>query len=403
LRCYLWIAGINDSKIRAWNAARSNQIKELNNPIPGLDPTKILIWVHAASLGEYEQVSIIIDHFTSLKSKYQVLLTFFSPSGYEVLKDSNKADFIKYLPLDERRYMAAMVKAYQPKIFIGVKYEFWWNLFDVLEEAKIEKHLVSIMLERQSYLFRNIFSSYLNKLKLKTVIYTQEEDTEVRLLDRGFQNVCTVGDPRVDQVIRRSKHLKTKDIYDIQLLSQGRKVMIYGSVYSEDLHLIKANILNNDDVFHLVVPHKVNQENIRKFVAILPNAVLLSTLQKENTKTNILIVDRVGLLFSLYSIADICYIGGGFNRNIHSVLEPAFFGLPISIGPKYYGFKEIKELMDLDIISEIKKANEFLSWYQENNKLDKTILKERSKAYFERSKGASELIIKNIELALARQ
>jgi 3-deoxy-D-manno-octulosonic-acid transferase len=376
----LWIYGLFNDKIAKWNIARESHLAECDSKINQRDLNRRLIWFHVSSLGEYELAMPLIE-LVKTKTNYQILLTFFSPSGYNVIARMSNVDYIKYLPLDTKSAMNKMVTAYRPYIFIGFKYELWWNLFDVLSERKIDKHLIDLSIDKSHYLLNFPFKSYIEKLKSNTYVYLQKQENIGLLKDLGFSNLNKIGNLRIDRVIQRARNINPK-ISELKSKIGHNRIVIYGSVYANDLSLIMEGIRVLSDFVHVIVPHHVEKSNIDQLIQSLNPLGNIDKISGLNKSSRIIIVDKIGILFDLYSIAGLCYVGGGFNKNVHSVIEPLTFGIQIAIGPSHKGFEEIDELIELGVVKEVNNEQEFSTWVLKN-KVRNLEIEDKSKSYLQ--------------------
>lgn len=388
---YLSLAGVFKPYFKEWNALRSKHLTT-GSKYP-VKPNQNRIWIHCASLGEFEQIRSVIEQLRAANSDLYLLLSFFSPSGYTAKQSYSMVNEVVYLPVDTYRNMSLFVDRFKPTIYIGVKYELWWNLFKVLKEHNIPKVLCAMNMKSNHYVFSSFGTYYKALLQVNTIFFCQSDAAAKVLTDNGLKSVEVGGDPRVDSVIAR-KDAQGKDILILKEWCKGHETIVYGSVYLEDMPIIIATIASYPDYKHIVVPHDVS----------VPNATQIRNQLKANfsqliTDPSFIITDKtvhllaeVGWLFDLYRLADVVYIGGGFTKNIHNTLEPAVFGLPIAIGPKHKGFVEIDAFKSKKLIAVVNDKSDFIAFIKsfDLNKLEK--ISKGLNAYFETNKGASTKI-----------
>ena len=323
-----WISGRKDQE-------KINRNKTIND---GFD-----FWIHCSSLGEFEQVRPIIDAL-KLKFKKSILLSFYSPSGYEIRKDYNHADLVVYLPLDKRSNAKLFIDSYKPKNVIWVKYDFWLNFLCEIRNDNIPIYLIGAITEKTSIGF---FKKMLFEKAIKyfNYIFVQDKNTEKYISTIiPKEMIEVVGDPRVDRVYNMNKNVNK--IEEIKEFVAGKKVIIGGSTYNKENQFI-SKYIKDKDIKSIIAPPDINNKAIKEVVQIFNgDAILYSTWKKTKAQDKkILIIDNVGMLAKLYQYADIAIIGGGFGKGIHNILEPACFGLPIFFGPNYHKFLEAREMI----------------------------------------------------------
>jgi 3-deoxy-D-manno-octulosonic-acid transferase len=366
-----------------------------------INPSDKVIWIHCASLGEFEQGRPIIDNFKFQFPNYKIVLTFFSPSGYEIRKNYEGADVIVYLPMDTPQKVRKFVNVVHPELAIFVKYEFWPNYLKHLRKKNIKTILVSgIFRENQAFFISN-FAWYRNQLKAFSHFFVQDDTSVILLQNIGFQNVSQSGDTRFDRVSQLVS--QKKNIPFLKEFAQEAHVLVAGSTWSPDETILipYINQTQNLKSKFIIAPHNIHLADIEKLKAgIHKNVVLYSQINIQNAfETQVLIIDSIGLLSAAYAYAQVAYVGGGFGSGIHNVLEPATYGIPILIGPKYQKFKEAVDLISLGGCIEIK--NEFdltqtLDLLAQNQNITKT-KGQVSKLYVMNNMGASEKILAYIQ------
>lgn len=305
-------------------------------------------WVHCASLGEFEQGRPFIEDLKK-QNKGKILLTFFSPSGYEVQNKYPYADWVYYLPSDTQANVNFWLETIKPKAVFFVKYEFWFNFLNTLRKQKIPCFLISGVFRKEHYFFKWYGKWASRQLICFNWFFLQNNDSFNLLQGIGYNNATVAGDTRFDRVyeiLKNRKHFKEMDLFIGDNL-----VLVAGSTYSKDDKLLKQNLeyfLSQHKSFKLViVPHEINSTRIRQCMEIFgkENCIVFSDFDVKYNMQNILIVDTVGMLSSLYAYAHTAYIGGGFDKGIHNTLEAAVYGIPIVFGPAFQKFNEAHELI----------------------------------------------------------
>lgn len=384
----IYLSSFFNKKAKDWIEGRKITTEQL-----GLNHEKLqhCIVVHCASVGEFEQARPLIEKIKEQEPKTKIILTFFSPSGYNFRKNYPKADGVFYLPFDFKQDVASFLQSLQPKAFIIIKYEFWYNLLEECYNRNIPVYLVSAIFRHNQIFFNPLlgahFRLYLSKMKC---IFLQNISSQQLLHQYNIKNTLLSGDTRYDRVLEIiNQHKKFEAIEKIKA---QRKCFIVGSAWLEDLQLLKKSYSVFNHYFFIVVPHEVSPENNQKIVQLFPDAVLHSKCADEDTSINTLIIDSVGLLSSLYAIADIAYVGGGFGKGIHNTLEPAVWGIPVLFGPKFDKFYEARELIENDLSKSIHNNISFEKAFTWAETLNKQAFQKKSAHFFNQRKGATETI-----------
>lgn len=403
--CYglsIRIASVFNKKAALWIKGRQQYWSTLDRIVsapPFILPGRKLAWFHCASLGEFEQGRPIIEAFKQQHQEYLILITFYSPSGYEVRKGYSGADLILYLPLDTRSNVKRFVDTIKPDIVFYIKYEFWFNFLNYLQSKKIPVILVSAVFRPDQHFFKGYAEWPRKILQGFSAIFVQKEDSRELLQFIGIKNVVVSGDTRFDRVAAVAANPKPIEI--ARAFSFNHKVLVAGSTWPADEDLIfKLIYQNKHKLRFLIAPHEINPEHINALMQRAgKSAILFSKATAEEAKTaEILIIDSIGMLSQLYQYGTIAYIGGGFGVGIHNILEAAAFGLPVFMGPNSHKFNEAKELIELGGAFEVTKPDELI---KKANKLlnDKTELSKAakiSKTYVLKGCGATEIIMKRV-------
>jgi len=365
--CYglsIRIATVFNKKAALWLKGRSQYwviLEKVFAASPYNLPGRKLAWFHCASLGEFEQGRPIIEAFKQQHPEYLILLTFFSPSGYEVRKEYAGADLILYLPLDTQSNVRKFVETVKPDIVFNIKYEFWFNFLGYLQTKKIPIILVSAIFRPDQVFFKGYGEWPRKILKGFTKIFVQNEDSKELLQFIGIENVEVSGDTRFDRVAAVAA--KPREIEIARAFAQFHKVVIAGSTWPADEELV-FNLVeqNKHNLRFIIAPHEINPDHIDSLMQKAGSkAVLFSKTNTDEVATvEILIIDSIGMLSQLYQYGTIAYIGGGFGVGIHNILEASAFGLPVFFGPTYHKFNEARELIRLKGAFEVTKPEELL-------------------------------------------
>jgi len=391
---FLKIVALFSPKIKLFTEGRKNVFAILEENIKPTDKT---IWFHSASLGEYEQGLPVIEKIKERYPSHKIIVTFFSPSGYEVRKNNTVADVTIYLPLDTKSNAKKFLKLTHPDLVFFIKYEFWLNYLRELEKSKTPTYLISGIFRESQMFFKWYGGFYRKALKAFTFFFVQNESSKEKIEAIGFHNVVVSGDTRFDRVNAILERDNNLDF--IEKFKNNCPTIVIGSSWPKDEALL-AEYINEapDNVKFIIAPHNIKADQIASLkIQITKPTVLFS--EKENqdlSKYNVFIIDTVGLLTKIYSYGTIAYVGGGFgNPGIHNILEPATFGIPIVIGPNYSNFAEAVQLVSLGGCIVITN-NIDLKQNLDRLLTDKGFLEEKSricKTYIQENKGATNSIM----------
>ena len=390
------LAALRIPKARQWVEGRRNLFDRMARAI---GPDQRIVWVHAASLGEFEQGRPIIEKLRREHPEYKILLTFFSPSGYEIRKNYPGADYIFYLPIDTARNARRFLDIVHPEIAVFVKYEFWINLLRGLRRRKVRTYVVSAIFRRNSVFFRPYGGMWRQALEAFDTLFVQNEESKRLLAELGFDNAVVAGDTRFDRVAEIAQAARRIDIVE-RFRGDGR-LFVAGSTWGPDEELLIRLMNDNPEVKFVVAPHEMDETRIARLMTQTRGGALRYTACTPDTRygdEQLLILDTVGLLSSVYGYATWGYIGGGFGVGIHNTLEAATFGLPIAFGPNYEKFKEARDLATLGAAQPVTDYEELRAWF-EPLRDDPARLQQASRAakdYTASHQGATELILKTI-------
>ena len=317
---------------------------------PSVSKGEKIIWVHAASLGEFEQGRPVIEFIKKNYPEYKILLTFFSPSGYEVRKNYSEADYVYYIPLDTSKNAVHFLNHFHPEMAIVIKYEYWYNFLNQLSVFNIPYFFISAIYRPGQIFFKNYGGWFKNHLQGAKHIFCQDEKSKILLISVGIQQVTLAGDTRFDRVLDVTSN--PKKVEAVEAFSRKGRIIIAGSSWEPE-EIILEDYLQTapEDVKLIIAPHLIDKQHIDKILTLFKsfNPFLLS---KTDSNTNysearVLIIDAIGFLMHLYQYGKIAVIGGGFGKGLHNTLEAATFGNPVLFGPNYEKFNEAKELIKL--------------------------------------------------------
>jgi len=341
-RCFVRIAALFNKKIAKMWIGQKAGLEILKEK---LKEGERYIWLHAASLGEFEQGRPLIERLKTQYPDYKILLTFFSPSGYEVRKNYPFADIVCYLPMDTPRNASRFVRMVKPEIAVLIKYEFWANYLYFLKKHNIPTYVVSAIFREKQVFFRWYGRWYRNLLKNFKLIFVQDEKSYKLLKRYNINNVVVSGDTRFDRVGEIAA--EAKNVPCVENFVQGKKTIVAGSSWEKDEDLLIEYFNNSNGLKLIIAPHVVSKEHILNICSKLKKTfVLFSEADETNVQNaDCLIIDAIGFLSSVYRYGDIAYIGGGFGAGIHNVLEAAVYGMPVIFGNNYHKFREARQLI----------------------------------------------------------
>ncbi len=330
-------------KAKQWITGRRNLFKLLKEAIAD---QKNIIWFHCSSLGEFEQGRPVMEEYRKQNPEQKILLTFFSPSGYEVRKNYAGADWVFYMPLDVRQYVRKFLNIVNPDKVIFVKYEFWYHFLHEINKRNIPVYLISANFRRDQLFFKSYGNWYRRMLNYFTFIFVQNIESETLLKSIGINSVTVSGDTRFDRVSDIAGH--ARNIPEAEVFSGNSKVLVAGSTWPQDEELLVPFINKSPGNIKLIVAqHEISESGLSRLERMLQvKSVRFSRADDTNLiSAKVLIIDNVGMLSFLYKYGSVAYIGGGFGKGIHNILEAAVFGQPVLFGPNYQKFSEAVELI----------------------------------------------------------
>ncbi|SHF41623.1 3-deoxy-D-manno-octulosonic-acid transferase [Mariniphaga anaerophila] len=391
------IAALFNTKAKQFVTGRKSWTKNLASKI---ETNARYVWVHCASLGEFEQGRPLIEEIRKQFPEYRILLTFFSPSGYEIRKNYELADIIMYLPVDTRNNARKLIRLVQPEKVFFIKYEYWHFYIDELKKKNIPLYIVSAIFRKDQQFFKNSMWGRWYRQLLKKVehFFVQNEESKKLLQSIGLNNSTVTGDTRFDRVAAIARG--AKEIPIVEKFKGNNLLLIAGSTWKPDEELLAAFINKHPQLRVVIAPHEVTETNMNRLEQLLKTShIRLSKAEeKEINNYQVLIIDSVGLLSSLYRYGNLAYIGGGFGVGIHNILEAATFGLPVMFGPNYKKFKEAVELKERGGAYPIKNFEQLksvLGTFLETP-AEMTEASTVCKNYVEENVGATNFIIKKV-------
>jgi 3-deoxy-D-manno-octulosonic-acid transferase len=350
---FLWLyrlavsfSSIWNDKARKWIGGRKNIFEkmklELQNSGPGT------VWVHCSSLGEFEQGKPVMDKIKLLYPGNKILVTFFSPSGYEIKKDYAGADHVFYLPMDSKRNAQKFLDIVKPTLVIFIKYDYWYYYLNEIKKRKINCLLVSAVFREDQAFFKWYGSLQRKMLGCFTQIFVQNEGSK-KLLDTISVNHCTVGgDTRFDTVIEIAERFQP--VPPVENFVHNRKTIVAGSTWRKDEEMLQVafNKLASPDIMLIIAPHEIHNAHLDELKNLFPSSIRFSELTSHDSPLtgNILLIDNIGMLSRLYKYAHITYVGGGFTKDgVHNVLEAAVYSKPVLFGNNYKKYREAVDLV----------------------------------------------------------
>jgi 3-deoxy-D-manno-octulosonic-acid transferase len=400
-RAGIYIASPFNNKAKKWLQGRKNIFLRLENAIPAKEK---IIWMHCASLGEFEQGRPLLEKLKSRFPHYRFLLTFFSPSGYEVQKNYKNADWVFYLPVDGPGNAKRFLQIVKPSLVIFVKYEFWYYYLKKIKYREIPLLLVSALFRKDMSFFKWYGSWQRKMLSRFYHLFVQNENSKKLMDEIGLAAICSVsGDTRFDRVIEIAE--KFEPIPIIEQFIGKDKAIVAGSTWKEDEEILQKAFTAIDDrtIKLIIAPHEINDGHLADLKKLFPDAILFSRLTTHDSRltTNILIIDNIGMLSRLYKYSSMAYVGGGLKKSgVHNVLEAAVYNKPVIIGPFYEKYIEAAGLVkdggaiviknEAELINGINNltANAHGSYEKASN---------ASKDYVWKNKGATEKILQFIQ------
>ena len=394
------IASLFNLKAKKWVTGRQHIFEKLEAAIPKDDK---IIWMHCASLGEFEQGRPLLEKIKEQGTAHKILLTFFSPSGYEVQKNYKGADWVFYLPMDGARNARLFLEIVQPSLVIFVKYEFWYYYLKKIKYREIPFILVSAIFRKDMSSFKWFGGLQLKMLSRFNHIFLQNESSR-QMLDEldAAKNYSVAGDTRFDRVIEIADNFKP--IENIEQFCNGKKILVAGSTWPEDEIILSTitETLNRNDIKLIIAPHEITENHLAEIKKLFPEAISYSQFTIHNSQSATqLIIDNVGMLAKLYHYAHITFVGGGYKpTGVHNVSEAAVYGKPVLMGPYISKYIEAIELVKTGggiIINNSDELNKLINeLVQDKNKYHHSC--EASFRYIRENAGAVNKILNYIQV-----
>ncbi|MGZ5242525.1 MAG: 3-deoxy-D-manno-octulosonic acid transferase [Bacteroidia bacterium] len=354
------IAALKNKKAENWLKGRANIFSEVETSLCTADKSARRIWMHVSSLGEFEQGRPLIEKIKANHPQYIIIITFFSPSGYELRKNYELADFVFYLPLDGKENAGKFIHLLKPDLAIFVKYEFWYYYFKSLKDNNIPLVMLSAIFRQDQPFFKWYGTLHKKMLKMVTHFFVQDEISVKLLARQEIKNITQIPDTRIDRVWNVRQNVQPIKV--IENFLQSNKAFLGGSIYeAENEFLTNAYHEGKIPGKLILAPHNIQESNVEKLMAKWGDMAIRFTKIKGEipVEKDVLIVDTIGMLNHLYQYAYMVIIGGGFGKSIHNILEPAAFGVPVLFGPIHHKFKEAKDLLASGGAFEINNQGEF--------------------------------------------
>ncbi len=394
---FILIASLFNKKARLWVKGREEQKILFKH---SLSPAK-RIWFHFASLGEFEQGRNVLEAIHQKYPDYKLIVTFFSPSGFEIRKNYALAEKVYYLPLDTANNAKEFIAHINPSLIFFTKYEYWYHYINEAKKRKIPLFIISAIFRENQLFFKPYGSFQRNILRSIKYFFVQNKQSDELLNRIQIDKKTIAGDTRFDRVYTNSLNPKSDDL--IEGYVKHHKVFVVGSSWLKDEELFVNIVEHFSDMKFIIVPHEIDTEHLDSLKKIFSKNLAFYSEYKNKTlpeNINILVVDTIGLLSSIYQYATYCYIGGGFGAGIHNTLEAAAYGKPLFFGPNFYKFEEAKQLIEIGVAKPVNTAKELISYIDqmENDESKYEEICAKSKQFVIENKGATQKIVQYLEV-----
>jgi 3-deoxy-D-manno-octulosonic-acid transferase len=392
------------AKAAQWVAGRRDIFAALEQKLAG--NSQPVAWFHCASLGEFEQGRPLIEKFAADYPQYKILLTFFSPSGYEVRKNYAGAHYIFYLPIDSAANAHRFVDLVKPQLAVFVKYEFWYYYLSELHRRQIPVISVSAIFRPSQLFFKPYGGFYRKILNLFTHIFTQNQASTALLQNIGINQVTVAGDTRFDRVLQTAASVKTIPL--VEQFKAGKPIFVVGSSWPQDMDILLPFIQEQaNQLKFIIAPHELHANELSKILADLKGLAVRFSEAKESTVADyqVLLIDNIGMLSSLYRYGTYAYIGGAFGKGLHNTLEAAVFGLPLFFGPAYHKFQEAIDLVTMGVAHPIQNTAALKTQFNQlaaDAYLRETITR-KAQNYVQEQAGATDIIMQYVHQRLQQK
>lgn len=395
--CFIQIYGwainlsalLGNAKAKKWiNGRRTNTKRSI----------KKSVWIHCASLGEFEQAFPVIEEVQKNFPSNNIIVSFFSPSGYDIISQKNVVDDVVYLPLDTKKNAVEFIDLINPEIAIFVKYEFWFNQLIELKNRNIKTYFISVIVTKNHFLFGSFSKSFRNVLKDVEGIFVQDASSKNLLFRAGFENIHLSGDTRFDRVfkfaVEETVNLK------IEKFKHIKSLIVLGSSWKREEKMMKEFIMQTDLMLNcrvVIAPHDISEKHLIEIEQLF-NKSIVRYSNYSNQVTDIMLIDNIGLLSSIYRYADVAFVGGGFTNALHNILEPAAYGVPVIYGNNHTKFPEALELEEAGGGKSVANSAEFITYLEKvsNDDLFCSEAGQKSLQFVREKIGATDIIMKNV-------
>ena len=385
------------TKAKLWVEGRKNILSHIEQTV---EKGHKYIWFHFASLGEFEQGRSVLEALKKSFPHEKIVITFFSPSGFEIRKNTTLADYVFYLPQDTASNARRFIHIIQPKFVVFTKYEYWYHYFKELRKRDVRLLMISAIFREDQIFFKPYGGFFKGILRNVSYFFTQNSDSVHMLKWIGITNAGLAGDTRFDRVVELP--IQHQAMPMVEVFVERHNVLVAGSTWTPDEELLSP-LMSADTSWKLILaPHEIHASHLSDIKRLFPNALLYSQLatyeQQQIRDAQILVIDNIGMLSALYYYADVAYIGGGFGVGIHNTLEAATYGIPVVFGPKYEKFKEAEDLVTIMAGFSISNQYELKTIFEELK--DEGKRKEfglAAKKYVQQNAGATQIIMKYIK------
>ncbi|MGO1597871.1 MAG: 3-deoxy-D-manno-octulosonic acid transferase [Sphingobacterium sp.] len=382
------------AKARSWVKGREGL---LNHIAQTIDPGGGYIWFHFASLGEFEQGRSVMEAIKKCYPEEKIIITFFSPSGFEIRKHTALAEQVFYLPVDTASNARKFLSLVQPKLAIFTKYEYWYHYFTELQKRGVHLLMISAIFRENQLFFKAYGGFYRSILEKVSYFFAQNKDSVHMLKWIGLTNAGLAGDTRFDRVV--DLPAEAREIQEVEQFVSDWPVLVAGSTWPADEALLNKLLANRSDWKLIVAPHEIDSQHIGQLQGLFAKPLLFSQYNRyssdEIAQAQVLIIDNIGMLSALYRYGQIAYLGGGFGGGIHNTLEAATYGVPVVFGPRYEKFQEAKDLIASEAAFSIADIDELTAVFDALRPEDR---RERAglaaKRYVQGRAGATQIIMK---------
>ena len=398
-RAVIFLFSFFDEKAKQWIEGRRNIFQTLSQSLS--DKNEKRIWFHCASLGEFEQGKPIMEAIKRDYSQYKIVLTFFSPSGYEIKKNDSISDYTFYLPLDGAINAKKFIDIVNPSTAFFIKYEFWHFYIKELKKRKIPLYFISARFNEGQVFFKWYGKFFDKMLRRITHLFVQNQQSLELLYKHSIPHVSVSGDTRFDRVYQGSMEIRS--FPEIEKFCLGKKIFIAGSTWPADETIIAEFIADAEDDFRFIIaPHEIKDDRIAELLNKFSKKTICYSdlIKQQQTDAQVLIIDNIGMLSSLYQYGTVAYIGGAFNKGLHNILEAVVFGLPVFFGTRYKKFPEAIDLLQsksaFSIYSGNELKNKMAELFSDSGTLEN--IRAMNKNYIAKNKGATNVVMNYLKM-----